>query len=120
MAFIIPRDAHAVDPQESVDFCARQIAAFKVPRYVVVGKEFPMTASDKVQKYKLAERGKELVASGQVPRSNRAKPGGSSRFLRLCSPWSAIGSDLPLVRGALQGVGTPRNGAVTPAATIAT
>ncbi len=68
MAFIIPRDGYTVDPQEVVDFCAQKIAAFKVPRYVVVGREFPMTASGKVQKYKLAEQGRELVASGAVPK----------------------------------------------------
>lgn len=68
MAFIIPREGHTLDPQEVVDFCARQIAAFKVPRYVVIGEPFPMTASGKVQKFKLAERGRELVASGKVPK----------------------------------------------------
>jgi len=74
MAFIIPRDGHALDPQEVVDFCARQIAAFKVPRYVIVGQDFPMTSSGKVQKYKLAERGRELVASGQAQRLEPRKP----------------------------------------------
>lgn len=74
MAFVIARDGHTLDSQEVVDFCARQIAAFKVPRYVIVGKDFPMTASGKVQKYKLAERGKELVASGQAPRIEPRKP----------------------------------------------
>lgn len=75
MAFLIPREGHTPDPQEVVDFCARRIAAFKVPRYVVVGHEFPMTSSGKVQKYKLAERGKELVASGAARRLEPRKPG---------------------------------------------
>lgn len=75
MAFVIPREGHNPDPQEIVDFCAQQIAAFKVPRYVVVGAEFPMTPSGKVQKYKLAERGKELVASGKAPKLEPRKDG---------------------------------------------
>jgi fatty-acyl-CoA synthase len=75
MAFIIPREGYNLDPQEVVDFCAQKIAAFKVPRYVVVEREFPMTASGKVQKYKLAERGRELVASGQVMKLEPRKPG---------------------------------------------
>ncbi len=75
MAFLIPREGHTLDPQEVVDFCARQIAAFKVPRYVIVGQEFPMTSSGKVQKYKLAERGKELIASGATTRLEPRKPG---------------------------------------------
>ncbi len=77
MAFVIPREGHNPDPQEIVDFCAQRIAAFKVPRYVVVGAEFPMTPSGKVQKYKLAERGKELVASGKAPKLDPRKPGRS-------------------------------------------
>ncbi|MFH1609231.1 MAG: AMP-binding protein [Candidatus Bipolaricaulota bacterium] len=75
MAFVIPRAGHNPDPQEIVDFCAQRIAAFKVPRYVVVGAEFPMTPSGKVQKYKLAERGKELVASGKAPKVELRKAG---------------------------------------------
>jgi len=75
MAFVIPREGYNPDPQEIVDFCAQRIAAFKVPRYMVVGAEFPMTPSGKVQKYKLAERGKELVASGKAPKLEPRKPG---------------------------------------------
>lgn len=75
MAFVIPRAGHNPDPQEIVDFCAQRIAAFKVPRYVLVGAEFPMTPSGKVQKYKLAERGKELVASGKAPKVEPRKAG---------------------------------------------
>jgi len=75
MAFLTPRQGHTLNPQEVVDFCAERIAAFKVPRYVIVGKEFPMTSSGKVQKYKLAEQGKELVASGQAPKLDPRKPG---------------------------------------------
>lgn len=74
MAFITPRDGYVVDPQEVVDFCARQIAAFKVPRYVIVGEELPMTSSGKVQKYRLAARGQELVSAGQARRLEPRKP----------------------------------------------
>ena len=73
MAFIIPRAGHNPDPQEIVDFCAQRIAAFKVPRYIGVGMDFPMTASGKVQKYKLQEIGKQLVAEGKVKRTEPSK-----------------------------------------------
>jgi len=68
MAFVIPRQGARVDPQEAVDFCADRIAGFKVPRYVVVTPEFPMTPSGKVQKFKLQEHAKELLANGSVQR----------------------------------------------------
>ncbi|MFO8034714.1 MAG: long-chain-fatty-acid--CoA ligase [Candidatus Bipolaricaulota bacterium] len=66
MAFVIPRQGHTVEPQEVAQFCAQHFAGFKVPRYVVVAPEFPMTPSGKVQKFKLREKGQELIESGQV------------------------------------------------------
>jgi fatty-acyl-CoA synthase len=41
--------------QELIDWCAAALAKFKVPRYVRFVNEFPMTASGKIQKYKLRE-----------------------------------------------------------------
>jgi fatty-acyl-CoA synthase len=66
MAFIIPRKGAEISPQEVVDFCARRVAGFKVPRYVVITEEFPMTPSGKVQKFKLREWGERLIREGKV------------------------------------------------------
>jgi len=38
-----------------VEWCAAGLAKFKVPKYVRVVKSFPMTASGKIQKYRLRE-----------------------------------------------------------------
>ncbi len=38
------------------EFCKGKIAHYKVPRYVQVVSEFPMTVTGKVQKYKLREQ----------------------------------------------------------------
>ena len=38
------------------DFCRERIAYFKVPRYVRLVDEFPMTVTGKVQKYKMREQ----------------------------------------------------------------
>ena len=43
------------DAEELIAFCASTLAKFKVPRYVRFVDEFPMTASGKIQKYKLRE-----------------------------------------------------------------
>lgn len=38
-----------------IAFCRGKIASFKIPRYVLYMKEYPMTSSGKVQKFKLRE-----------------------------------------------------------------
>ncbi len=52
-AFVIPDGK--MEGEEIKDFCRQKIASFKVPRYVEFVDEFPMTASGKIQKYKLRE-----------------------------------------------------------------
>jgi acyl-CoA synthetase (AMP-forming)/AMP-acid ligase II len=43
------------DAGELIAWCAGDLAKFKVPRYLRFIEEFPMTASGKIQKYKLRE-----------------------------------------------------------------
>jgi fatty-acyl-CoA synthase len=38
-----------------IEFCRGKLASFKIPRHVVFVKEFPMTSSGKVQKFRLRE-----------------------------------------------------------------
>jgi fatty-acyl-CoA synthase len=45
-----------VSAEELVAFCATALAKFKVPKYVRFVTEFPMTASGKIQKFKLREQ----------------------------------------------------------------
>jgi fatty-acyl-CoA synthase len=44
-----------VDPEALIAFCRGKIASFKIPRHVLFVKEYPMTSSGKVQKFKLRE-----------------------------------------------------------------
>jgi fatty-acyl-CoA synthase len=44
-----------LDPDALRDFCRERIAHFKVPRYVKVVSEFPMTVTGKVQKFRIRE-----------------------------------------------------------------
>jgi len=73
MAFIIPKQGAELSPQEIVDFCAQRVAGFKVPRYVVITGEFPMTPSGKVQKFKLRELGERLIREGKVAKLSPRK-----------------------------------------------
>ena len=54
-AFIIAREGADVAPEDVRDFCRGRIAWYKIPRYVAVIDAFPLTASGKIQKYKLRE-----------------------------------------------------------------
>ncbi|XP_054834228.1 medium-chain acyl-CoA ligase ACSF2, mitochondrial [Eublepharis macularius] len=42
--------------EEIKAFCKGKISHFKIPRYIVFVKDFPLTVSGKIQKYKLRER----------------------------------------------------------------
>ncbi len=48
------------------DYCKGKIAHYKVPRYVQVVDEFPMTVTGKVQKYKLREQAIEELGLAEV------------------------------------------------------
>ena len=41
--------------EELRDYCAGRLAHYKVPRYLLVTDEFPMTVTGKVQKFKMRD-----------------------------------------------------------------
>ena len=55
MAWVLPRPDASVDPDEIREFCRGRIAHYKVPRYVKLTDEFPMTVTGKVQKFRMRE-----------------------------------------------------------------
>ncbi len=59
-AFIILKKDAEIAAEDVRDYCRGQIAWHKIPKYVAFVKEFPMTASGKIQKYKLREMAGEL------------------------------------------------------------
>ena len=54
-ASLRPRPGATIDPQEAQDFCRERIARFKVPRFIRIVDAFPLTASGKIQKFRLRE-----------------------------------------------------------------
>jgi fatty-acyl-CoA synthase len=60
-AFVICADGACISEEDVRDFCRGKISRFKVPRYVFFVDSFPMTASGKIQKYKLREMGVALL-----------------------------------------------------------
>ena len=61
-AFIIPKEGAALTDVIVKDFCRGKIAHHKIPKYIFFINEFPMTGSNKIQKFKLKEVGLKLLA----------------------------------------------------------
>ena len=59
-AFIIRSDGAQISEDDVQIFCKDRISWFKIPKYVHFCDTFPMTASQKIQKYKLREKAHEL------------------------------------------------------------
>jgi len=49
-----------------IAWCAAELARFKVPRYVRFVEAFPMTASGKIQKYKLREEHEQNLRTPEL------------------------------------------------------
>ena len=59
--FIKVKRGYKLGEDEITEFCRGRISRFKIPRYVFFVDSFPMTASGKIQKYKLKELGVKLL-----------------------------------------------------------
>ncbi|MDQ3738795.1 MAG: AMP-binding protein [Actinomycetota bacterium] len=56
MAWVKPRPGAHLSDDELREFCRGSIAHFKIPKYVKLVDEFPMTVTGKVQKFKMREQ----------------------------------------------------------------
>ncbi len=61
MAWVMVAEGQALTADEVRAYCQGRIAHFKVPRYVHIVDEFPMTVTGKVQKFKMREAAIELL-----------------------------------------------------------
>ncbi|MFK5954740.1 MAG: AMP-binding protein [Desulfobacterium sp.] len=59
-AFIIRKKESDIEESDIKDFCRGNISRHKIPRYVSFVEGYPMTASGKIQKYKLTEMSKTI------------------------------------------------------------
>ena len=60
-AFIIQQDNANLTVDEVREFCRGKIARHKIPKYVLFVKEFPLTGSGKIQKFKLKDIGLKML-----------------------------------------------------------
>ncbi len=66
MAYIRLREGAKMTEKDVKVYCEGKIARYKIPRYVQFVDEFPMTASGKIQKYKLREMAIEILGLQKV------------------------------------------------------
>jgi fatty-acyl-CoA synthase len=64
MAWVVPRGAATLDADQLREFCHGKIAHYKIPRYVKLVDEFPMTVTGKVQKFKMREQAIDELGLG--------------------------------------------------------
>lgn len=55
--YIVLMKGTSLSPLEILDWCQERMAYFMVPRYVEFIEEFPKTPTERIQKYKLIEKG---------------------------------------------------------------
>ena len=55
LAVVVPRPEDERDPADLVDWCARRLAPFKVPRFVQYVRALPKTPTQKVEKHRLRD-----------------------------------------------------------------
>ena len=61
MAWVIPKEGAKLDAEAVRAFCTGKISYHKIPKYIEFTDEYPMTASGKVQKFKLREMSVESI-----------------------------------------------------------
>ncbi|NNG18836.1 AMP-binding protein [Naumannella sp. ID2617S] len=60
-AFVITRDGKQLDAAEVAAFAEGKLARYKIPRYVMVVEEFPMTVTGKVRKVEMRSTAAQLL-----------------------------------------------------------
>ena len=55
MAWVMLKPGEKADDEEIREFCKGKIAHYKIPRYIKMATEFPMTVTGKLQKFKMRE-----------------------------------------------------------------
>lgn len=60
-AFIILEEGADLHESDIIEFCKNRIARYKIPKYVFFVKEYPLTGSGKIRKFKLKDIGLKML-----------------------------------------------------------
>lgn len=55
------KEGHSVNSEDIRSFCTGKLAFYKIPEYFIFVDDYPMTASGKIQKFKLREQANEWI-----------------------------------------------------------
>ncbi|MGF9905098.1 AMP-binding protein [Brevibacillus porteri] len=72
LACIRVKPHETLTEDEILDYCEGKIAHYKIPRYIQFVDEYPMTASGKIQKFKLREQALELFGQNNPNQTGTA------------------------------------------------
>ena len=72
MAWVMLKPGETADAEEIREFCRGRIAHYKIPRYVKVATEFPMTVTGKIQKFRMREMAVEELGLDAASRIETA------------------------------------------------
>jgi fatty-acyl-CoA synthase len=71
-AWVKLRPGAELSAEEVREFCTGKIAHYKIPRYVHVVGEFPMTVTGKIRKVEMREKSIELLGLEEATRARHA------------------------------------------------
>ena len=60
-AFVVAKEGIEFTEEDVRDFCRNRIARYKAPKHVFIVEEYPLTASGKIQKYRLRDMATDLL-----------------------------------------------------------
>ena len=63
VAWVILKEGQTATVEEMKQFCEGKISRHKIPRFIEFTDQYPMTASGKIQKFKLREQSAEVVSN---------------------------------------------------------
>ncbi|MDX5475424.1 MAG: AMP-binding protein [Bacillaceae bacterium] len=63
VAWVILKEGQTATAEEMKQFCEGKISRHKIPRFIEFTDQYPMTASGKIQKFKLREQSAEVVSN---------------------------------------------------------
>jgi fatty-acyl-CoA synthase len=63
MAWVRLQPGESLTVEEIRTFCTGKLAHYKIPRYLHLTDEFPMTVTGKIRKVEMRERAVEIIAS---------------------------------------------------------
>lgn len=69
-AFVIKEKEAQLTAEDIRDYAVNKIARYKVPKHIFFVDEFPLTASGKIQKFKLRDKAVELIKMGNETEDN--------------------------------------------------